>query len=420
MGRRAFLLGGLFLFLGLCAFGLALKKLRDHPALPYGTKIRTLSQIGFLDLALDGRGRLHLLRGVHGYSQMQVLDYQRSDDGGDHWTTPSEFSVPVGDRIVVCGDDIHVIGNPSYQHAVSRDSGSTWQPADGLGGDGIVAYDGAAWGDTLVVAFLRERRDVQESVEIAKWSGAQLIDSRVLGQFEMPSRTNQHLVSLRTSGGKLQLVATVTCLPAGSVIRFDTQVSTKLVYDESVGSSSAWARLKTVPVDSSIGYSSLALHVLAGAPQIVVSPYFAVVSRKGETWKTTPVSRDSAAGPYDALSACQSGDMTAIAWIDRRYQWDPWSLKGLLANPTDATRFDSYRNNDVFVVVHRGAWTSPQAEFRLTQAPAYASHVCAVMSHKDLFVVWSGRSKVGKSMDAFGAKDQIFFARIPLAGVRAN
>ena len=80
-------------------------------------------------------------------------------------------------------------------------------------------------------------------------------------------------------------------------------------------------------------------------------------------------------------------------------------------NSNDAMLFESYRNNDVFLKLENSHRTRL---YRLTKEPAYASEVHVRFAGGRALVAWSGYSRVGKSMSAFGAKPEIFLASIPI------
>jgi hypothetical protein len=113
-----------------------------------------------------------------------------------------------------------------------------------------------------------------------------------------------------------------------------------------------------------------------------------------------------------SISAAARGAAGQVVWIDTRYgRSDLWM--GLLLHP------NSWANSDVFAlplaqVVQRGPAAARMRPVRLTKDLSNATMVRAHAGEKRLYVVWAGRSKVGREVTSAGKPPEIFYTTLPL------
>ncbi len=131
--------------------------------------------------------------------------------------------------------------------------------------------------------------------------------------------------------------------------------------------------------------------------------------------KTDPLSNYQR---VSSINAATRGDKGLLVWIDSRYQrldhpllhplaWIPW-----VSNP-------GWENNDVLAAsfseaIRDRAIARTLQPMRLTKDLSYAEFVCARAVKDRVYVVWSGRSKVGKSIESANQPPEIFYAVLPL------
>jgi hypothetical protein len=119
-----------------------------------------------------------------------------------------------------------------------------------------------------------------------------------------------------------------------------------------------------------------------------------------------------------SINAATNGDKGQLVWIDTRYQrtepvllnpfaWIPWA-----GDP-------GWGNNDVLAVpysevIRDGAIAKTLQPMRLTKDLSYAEFVRARAERDRVYVVWSGRSKVGKDITSANQPPEIFYTTLPL------
>jgi hypothetical protein len=118
-----------------------------------------------------------------------------------------------------------------------------------------------------------------------------------------------------------------------------------------------------------------------------------------------------------SINAATRGDKGQLAWIDSRYQrsdktllnpltWIPW-----VSDP-------GWENNDVLAaplseVIRDRAIARTLQPMRLTKDLSYAEFVRARAEKDRLYVVWSGRNKVGKEITSANQPPEIFYTTLP-------
>jgi len=118
-----------------------------------------------------------------------------------------------------------------------------------------------------------------------------------------------------------------------------------------------------------------------------------------------------------SINAATHGDKGELVWIDTRYQrteqallnplaWLPW-----VGDP-------GWENNDVLAapfseVLRDSAIAETLQPMRLTKDLSYAEFVCARAEKDRVYVVWSGRSKVGKEITSANQPPEIFYTTLP-------
>jgi hypothetical protein len=120
-------------------------------------------------------------------------------------------------------------------------------------------------------------------------------------------------------------------------------------------------------------------------------------------------------GLSDASSICARANDKGgrIVWIDSRHTTN--NLLIAIATGQD----QSLRNNDVFSlplssVIESETRPSSLTPDRLTRGSSHARIVQAQPMGDSLWVIWAGRSRVGRTLESFGEPPQLFWTRLPL------
>jgi hypothetical protein len=138
--------------------------------------------------------------------------------------------------------------------------------------------------------------------------------------------------------------------------------------------------------------------------------------------KDAPLSRYQR---VSSINAATRGGKGQLVWIDARYQrsdqtllnpfaWIPW-----VSNP-------GWENNDVLaapisevirdstILTQDNTIAATPEPIRLTKDLSYAEFVRARAMRDRVYVVWSGRSRVGKEIESANRSPEIFYATLPL------
>lgn len=130
--------------------------------------------------------------------------------------------------------------------------------------------------------------------------------------------------------------------------------------------------------------------------------------------KTDPLSNYQR---VSSINAAIRGDKGQLVWIDSRYQRSDQGLLNPLASIPWVSHPD-WENNDVLAapfseVIRDSAIADTLQPMRLTKDLSYAEFVRARAEKDRVYVVWSGRSKVGKDITSANQPPEIFYTTLP-------
>jgi hypothetical protein len=126
-----------------------------------------------------------------------------------------------------------------------------------------------------------------------------------------------------------------------------------------------------------------------------------------------------------SINASTRGGKGQLVWIDARYQRTDQTLLNPLASIPWVSDPD-WENNDVLAtsfsevirdstILTRDYTIAPTIQpTRLTNDLSYAEFVRARAMRGRVYVVWSGRSRVGKSIESANQSPEIFYTTLPL------
>ena len=126
-----------------------------------------------------------------------------------------------------------------------------------------------------------------------------------------------------------------------------------------------------------------------------------------------------------SINAATRGGKGQLVWIDARYQRTdqtllnpfasiPWvSDPGWENNDVLAASFSEVIRDSTIVTRDNTVAAAPQPT-RLTNDLSYAEFVRARAMGNRVYVVWSGRSRVGKEIESANRSPEIFYTTLPL------
>lgn len=391
------------------------------------------------DVLADSQGTLHLAW----QSAEGELHYQASYDQGRTWIQPIPLAAPstpakryasFGNRprlflngselVVLWQERVTVPRQGTMQHLVRRsspDRGRSWPLVEPLPRvelppyDIYVRYDLLADGETLYLAYTsREGFFTRRSDD----AGRSWTPPVKLADVHDPSYNAVHstYVSLALRGTGLYGLWS------------DRNTEGRLYLASSHDRGDHWSPPVEVPVDltSIAAYYETILYI--HLPRLLPSDDgFHVFFATGGTFYQEVDTTGRVITPPRRVSNLPSdspelavlplaADTLLVLWPDRRYQEARWWAKyGLLV----ALRFDNNPylvNNDLLVsTLVEGAPSEPTVVTeRLSfvwKVNGHLPQLCRVAPDR-VYAFWSGRRKVGKTIDSHGSPTEIFFSRV--------
>lgn len=385
-----------------------------------------------VDFTVEGDSALHLVWRVRYGDEVWFLAnrqtwYRRGDLKNKTWSDPHLFSRRTGEpRIVSLGSTLHIVVSNNLRHFVSSDGGAKWEEKlpllpQHLGiAQGIdVASDSAS----LYVAYVASdsSRDslVSESprsVWVTRWMEGEKTSTAWIQS--IGEKTPWATPKLRLGKDGMDLFYTANELKR--ITKTNTEVTGWLFHSSSRDKAKTWMNPDSSGFPGGIFEFEAAI---AGNERSAFRERQGLrcMRWQGGAWsssdwvaqpKTDPLSNYER---VSSINAATRGDKGQLVWIGTRYQrsdqtllnplaWIPW-----VSDP-------GWENNDVlaapFSKVTRGADKLRPA--RLTQDLSYAEFVRARAGKARVYVVWSGRSRVGKRIDSANQSPEIFYTTLPL------
>jgi len=408
------------------------------PARPGTTQLPSLglgvdAHIENVDFAVEGDSTLHLVWRVRfgdvvGILANRQIWYRRGDLKNRVWSKPHLFlsGNPGEPRILSLGRSLHVIVSDSLRHFISSDGGATWEeelpllPQHlGIAHSIDVASDSAS----LYVAYAASDSPLDRlvsmpprSVWVTRWTEGEKTITAWLQS--IGEKTPWATPKLRLGEDGMDLFYT-----ANELVRLSKTNANMTGW---LFHSSSRDRAKTWMNPDSSGYPGGIFEfeaAIAGRERSVFREGQGLCCARwqGGTWSSSDWVAQPNTDPLSnyqrvsSINAATRGDRGQLVWIDTRYQrsdrtllnplaWIPW-----VSDP-------GWENNDVlaapFSKVTRGA--SKLQPARLTQDLSYAEFARARAVKDRVYVVWSGRSRVGKEIESANQSPEIFYTTLPL------
>lgn len=403
--------------------------------------LRFDDHIESVDFAIEADTLMHLVWTVRSGDEVGILAkrrlwYRRGDLKTEHWSEPLLLLPHAGrgPRIASLGGCLHVIVPDSLKHLVSSDRGMTWGEEPPL------------WPRNFGLA---------QSIDVATDSGSLFVAyvARLYGSEADRSRELEYR-ALRGLASEPPRSVWVT--------RWTEGEKTSTAWVQSIGEKTPWAppKLRIGEDGMYLFHTANELERLTKTDSRVTGWLYQSSSKdKGRTW-TNPDSSGFPGGIFEfdaaiqgderfvfregqglrcsrwqggawspdygvaqtngrtvSINAATRGGKGQLVWIDTRYQrtdqallnplaWIPW-----VSNP-------GWQNNDVLAaplsnVLRGSAVANTLQPMRLTKNLSYAEFVCARAEKDRVYVVWSGRSKVGKEITSANRPPEIFYTTLP-------
>ncbi len=421
------------------------------PARPGTTQLPSLglgvdAHIENVDFAVEGDSALHLVWRVrfgdeYGILANRQIWYRRGDLKNKLWSNPhlllsgnpEEPRVlsrrQVGEpRIVSLGGTLHVIVSDSLRHFISSDGGATWEEGAPLLPQNLgiaQSIDVASDSASLYVAYSAsdspEDRLVSEpprSVWVTRWTEGEKTSTAWLQS--IGEKTPWATPKLRLGEDGMDLFYTANELVRLS--KTNANVTGWLYH------SSSRDRAKTWTNPDSSGYAGGIFEfeaAIAGNERSVFLERQGLRRARwqGGAWSSSdwvaqvkdhPLSGYQRVG---SINAATRGGKGQLVWIDARYQRSDRTLFNPLAWIPWVSQPD-WENNDVlaasFSEVRDRKIATTLEPTRLTKDLSYAEFVRARAVRDRVYVVWSGRNRVGKEIESANQSPEIFYTTLPL------
>jgi len=443
---------------------------RQLPGLGLGVH----DHIESVDFAVAGDSVLHLVWRVRfgdegGLFEKRQIWYRRGDLKNKLWSSPHllvdgtwrGYDVPgthftssgrpvrTGEpRILSLGSGIHVIVSDSLRHFFSGDEGATWKEESPLLPQhfGVAqSIDVASDSVSLYVAYIARRypravpplgmepphrgesdlSEAPQSVWVTRWTEGEKPSTTWVQS--IGEKTPWSPLKLRLGGEGMDLFCT-----ANELERFtktDFRMTGWLFHSSSRDKAKTWTNRDSSGYDDGIFEFDVAVTgtersvFQAGHPRLSGLPGLHCARWQGGAWSSSYGVAKAKDAPFcnynrvTSINAATHGDKGQLVWIDTRYQraespllnplaWLPW-----VGEP-------GWGNNDVLAVpfseVIRGSAVARTLQpMRLTKDLSYAEFVRARAEKDRVYVVWSGRSKVGKDITSANQPPEIFYTILP-------
>lgn len=363
------------------------------------------------------------------YRQMEIANGR----WGDPVLVTAGGSQPL--RVLFVGGQLHLLIGRELQHFASRDGGRTWVKLPQLVPVlRVQTFDAALDGGSIIVAYVARLRrtpgsPAPESVGVwtARWSPSGTSTPSKVGSFPGVSHAEPKLL---TSNGEVRLFYAVSLIGQGSE---PNRVDANLFESRTNNHGATWSSPRVLATlglqDGQLrksGNGSIShLDAVRLKNQILVfynaAWLYTAKSTDGTSWSEA----STLIGVRTWLGSAATASVAAAAtegrgqliWIDNRFQHsdrtplNPWGLPWFL----DADWVD----NDVLALplslVSGPLPVVTEAKpIRLTRELSFAAQVRARASGKRVYVVWSGRARVGKHLDSAGKPPSIFFRSLLL------
>jgi len=419
-------------------------------------------EIESVDFVVAGDSALHLVWRVRFgddrdfYAQRQIW-YRRGDLKNNVWSSPHllldgkwvPYNVPgtnlyssgrpvrTGEpRILSVGSGLHVIVSDSLRHFFSSDGGATWKEELPLLPQHFAiahSIDVASDSASLYVAYAARRYPraaplmgldpphpdpslPPRSVWVTRWTEGEKTSTAWV---QSVGEEQPWAARLRFGGDGMHLFYTANELERLS--KTDARVTGWLFHSSSRDRARTWTNPDSSGYQGGLNEFDVAI---AGNERSVFREIQGLNCARwqGGAWSSSyGVAQIKVAlftNYYRATSinAATHGDKGQLVWIDTRYQrtenpllnpfaWIPWA-----GDP-------GWGNNDVLAapyseVIRGSAIAKTLRPMRLTKDLSYAEFVRARAEKDRVYVVWSGRSKVGKDITSANQPPEIFYATL--------
>lgn len=393
------------------------------------------TSIDALDFAIDGDGFVHLVwsTGLNEAHPKPGIWYQRGDLKRKRWGTAIQLAdVSSQPRIIVTGNALHLFFGWHLRHFESIDSGTSWKeetPAIDPDSLGASAFDAVAAGGRLVLAYATRGPQAHGepglapvSVWVSTTNGAGWTRAVRLPTPSVPTAQTIPAPRLMTWGDGLYLLYGVneesrSNRPTASGSVLELRHIGRLLLSRSDNGGTSWG----APVDVGRGWTDrfprraeeFAAVTLKDRLLVAIStPILLGTSMDSDgVWsEMTEIAPFRGAEGNMAWSptAAAVDSLGQLVWIDDRWRNRDSNLNPLNDHP-------DWADNDVLAAPLSGLMRSASvdsrlAPVRLTSDLQFAQQVCARSWNGKIYVIWTGRARVGKGIRSGGSPPCFFMA----------
>lgn len=404
-----------------------------------GIELGVNSDISAVDFVVDEHETLHVVWAVkpnRTIASKERIFYARGENSGNSWSRPVQLadeSTP-SVKISARNGEVHVVFGLKLQHMMSRDNGNSWNMLEPLitsNDTSARMFDLAMTPGQLIALYAsmsRAGRGIPASSELSvvRWSPNNPSPPRRIVWVE------DEIASLRLVRDSERLHAVVSLnagrkVTKGNVTEYQTVAT--ILYLLSNDDGTTWSSPASVFASARDGSSrnipSFAkgnIELLPFHGELFVffhgSRLFMSRSTNGAQWTEPASVTEYETSPLSATYSSRSVSAAAInasarlVWIDSRFRntdrrwWKPLGGWPWSDQP-------DWTNNDVFTMPFSQSGTGKTVVEHLTPPLAYADTVRVHASPQRYVILWSGRRKVGKTLDAFNEPPSLFFTRFP-------
>jgi hypothetical protein len=399
--------------------------------------LRASDSIEDLDFAVTGNGAVetawlvNLRKDPNADRVDTQVWYRHLDLSNGRWGAPTLVTQhakrPL--RVLSLNGQLHILTG-SLRHYVSNDGGAHWRELPSVGPTenpiGLITLDAVSDGRTIIICYLARGRRAPTGfsdsvvVNAATWSHDQgLRRVKVASYAAAPSAPEPKLL---ISGREIRLVFAVN-----HPRQLSSQSDAAVFYSSSRDAGATWTQPQQISTlgtqdnqsrkEGSGEISHLDAAVLGEQCLVFYNAgwLYAIRSDGGrswtEPWKLIGATTWLGTAATRSVSAAAVGTTGQLLWIDDRFQrsdrtpMNPWGLPWFL-DP-------DWVNNDVLALpLSRAARANSEltdTSQRLTRDLSYATRVKAKAWSGNIYVLWPGRVKVGKTPEAFRKAPTIYF-----------
>lgn len=401
--------------------------------------------ISHMDFVVDAKGVSHVvwtIRNTQTSAIMPEVFYTNSKNGGLTWKNPQKIAEDASGEVKIFSSeegDLHVLIGVYGRHLKSADEGESWTELDELipkNSKKLLAFDAVIEKHDLMLTYIatdEENGDSNASAKIyaVRWISSTNVVQKPMHIASLPDPKSTH-IRMTVNNNAMQILCALNTLQNG--------VFTAYLYDiTSTDNGATWLPARDILTENISKDLKRPTHIsdiellptgedytaifYTNLHRIYTSKSYGLNLWTPVTDITDYVPGALAADFYvTSLSGVSINDRVALVWIDSRFTetdrrwWKPlggwpWSDQPNLSN-NDVLFFALSEQKKPSDETESDITTKNQA-IRITPSMSLANEVRINIVDNQYIVVWTGRSRVGKTKTEFGKRSELFFTKVP-------